>query len=98
MSYTVTISHSGMQMLSEERIIVDDCDEDNQLPPLLNVIKAMVFFFQGKKNYFHICSPHSTAICGLVVLNQCLFDYQLGHILWILLFAFWINVIQNVIL
>ena len=74
----IMICHSGIQMNKEERKIVDASYDGNHelMTPLLYVKKALMFFFQGKKRYFHLCSPHGMAIRGLVVVNQCLFDYQ----------------------
>ena len=73
----VMVSHSGMQRSVEEKKVSDKCNRDHSLmTPLMNLKETFKFFFQYKhESYFHLMSPNNI-LRGLVVVNQCLLDYQ----------------------
>lgn len=72
----IMICHSGLQMNNKERKILEACNRDCALlPPLLNVKETFMYFFQCKNPPFSFVSPQNNLL-GVVVINQCLFDYH----------------------
>ncbi len=68
--------HTSMQKTREERNLSDSCNRDHaQMTPLMNVKETFMILFQCKEKIFQVNFPNNNNH-ALLIVNQCLFDYQ----------------------